>query len=198
MLMIQPGRESMEGEWVVNLRQIRWPVVLLVMAGVLGGLFGVGFLLKSQTVDQPLNAMLSQTAQVESFTVHRIGEKHEIRVRFRTATDLKAGYTQLDQEVAKILRTVPYEIKVEDLRTPDLEAVANRMDLYVQEALVTGQFAVMADRVEAEAQKVGAVARIGVDGDRVYLSLTKGDGYLYSVFSRAIEQPLRKEGGFGL
>lgn len=182
----------------MNLQQIRWPVVLVVLAVALGGLFGAGYLLKSQTVDQPLNAALSQAGQVASYSVQRTDDRHEIRVRFHAAVDLKTAYDQLEQEVGTIMRTAPYAIRVEDQRTPELESVANRIDLYVQESLVTGQFAVMAERVEAEAQKIGAVARVGVDRERVYVSLTKGDGYLYSVVDRPGPQPARAEGGFGL
>jgi hypothetical protein len=184
---------------VMNLHQIRWPVVLLALAVSLGGLFGAGFLLKSQTVDQPLHEMLARAPQVESYTVVRSDDRQTITVRLKEAADLKKAYGDLDQEVRKILKAVPYEIKVEDRRTPELEQAAQRLDLYVQEALATGQFATMAERIEAEAAKVGARASVAVDGQRVYVSIRKGDGYLYEVVQRTTERPVvLKEGGFGL
>lgn len=183
----------------MNLQQIRWPVVLLVLGITLGGLFGAGFLLKSQTVDQPLREMLAQVAQVESYTIKPVGDQQEITIRLKDSADLKEEYARLDGEIRRILKSVDYAIKVEDRRTPELEQAAKRLDLYVQEALVTGQFATMADRVEAEAQKVGAGAQVTVDGQRVYIAIKKGDAYLYSVVARNTERPaVRKEGGFGL
>lgn len=183
----------------MNLQQIRWPVVVLVLALALGAMFGGGYLLKSQTVDQPLRTMLDQAADVDSYTVVRAGDKQEITVRLKESADLKAAYDKLDEEISKILVTAPYVIKVEDRRTPELEQAAMRLDLYVQEALATGQFSTMADRVEAEAQEVGATARVGVDSRRVYVTIKKGDGHLHSVVERAAERPLvLKEGGFGL
>lgn len=183
----------------MNLQQIRWPVVLLVLAVSLGGLFGAGYLLKSQTVDQPLRAMLDKATHVESYSVARVGDRQEITVRLTEAADLKTAYAELDQQVGTLLRAVSYEIKVEDRRTPELEQVASRLDLYIHEALVTGQFATMADRVEEEAGKVGAAVRVGVDGQRVYVAIRKGDAYLFTVVERPAEQPVaRKEGGLGL
>ncbi|MFZ5824166.1 MAG: hypothetical protein ACOY94_07555 [Bacillota bacterium] len=183
----------------MNLQQIRWPVVLLVLAISLGGLFGAGYLLKSQTVDQPLRTMLDKAVHVESHSVERFGDQHKITVRLKESADLKEAYADLDKEIRTVLKTVRYEIEVEDRPTPELEQAAKRFDLYVQEALVTGQFATMADRLEAEAQKVGATVEVGVDGQRVYVAVTKGDAYLYRVVERPVERPLAlTEGGFGL
>lgn len=181
----------------MNLQQIRWPVVLLVLALSLGALFGAGSILKMTTVDRPLKEALSQAAPVDSYTVQRTGGRHQITVRLKQSADLKAAYGALDTAVGQVLESEPYAISVEDRRTPELEQVAKRLDLYVQEALVTGQFATMADRVEAEARKAGAVAEVGVDGQRVYVALRKGDAYLYSVVERPRPAAL-KEGGFGL
>lgn len=187
------------GNAIMNLQQIRWPVVLLVLAISLGGLFGAGFLLKSTTVDQPLKEMLARSAAIEQYDVKRTGDTHEITVKLKESADLKATYTSLDEEVGKLLKSVPYVIKVEDRRTPELEQAAKRLDLYVQEALATGHFATMADRLEAEAAKVGATAQVSVDSNRVYVAFKKDGGYLYSVVERLTERtPVRKEGGLGL
>lgn len=183
----------------MNLQQIRWPVVMLVLAITLGGLFGAGFLLKSTTVDQPLKEMLSKADGIESYNVQRTGEAHEITVRLKESADLKGSYGAIDKEIRTLLNTVPYKITVEDRRSPELTQVSKRLDLYVQEALATGQFATMADRVESEAQKMGAVAEVAVDGQRVYVALKKGEAYLYSVTERTQDRPMAlKEGGFGL
>lgn len=183
----------------MNLQQIRWPVVLVTLAIGLGALFGAGFLLKSQTVDQPLREMLGKAPQVESYTVSREGDRQVITVRLKPSESLKTAHRELDQEISRLLKAVPYEIKIEDRRSPELEQAAGRLDLYVHEALATGQFATMAERLEQEAQKVGATAEVAIDGKRVYVAVRKGDAYLYSVIERPQERPAaRMEGGFGL
>lgn len=168
----------------MNLQQIRWPLVLLVLAVSLAGLFGAGYILKSQTVDQPVRELLAGTPQVESYNVQQIRGQTEVTVRFAGTVDLKEAYSQLDDNLRGIMKSVQYRLQVEDQRTPALERASERIDLYVAEGVVTGQFATMADRIEAEAAAVGAAARIGIDGERVYVTLTAPDGYLFSVTDR--------------
>jgi len=168
----------------VNLQQIRWPVVLLVLAVTLAGLFGAGYVLKSQTVDQPVRELLAGTPQVESFSVEQTNGLTEITVRFASTVDLKEAYAKLDGDLRGILKGARYRLQVEDRRTPALGRASERIDIYVAEGVATGEFATMADRIEAEAEAVGAEARIGIDSERVYVTLRASDGYLFSVTER--------------
>lgn len=168
----------------MNLQQIRWPVVLLVLGVTLAGLFGAGYVLKSQTVDQPVRELLAGTPQLESYRVEQRNGEMEITVRFTGAVDLKETYAGLDEELRAILKGAPYRLRVEDERTPALRRAAERIDLYVAEGVATGAFAAMADRIEAEAEAAGAEARVAIDSARVYVTLTAPDGYLYSVTER--------------
>jgi len=189
---------SAKGDCGLNLRQMRWPVVLAALVIALAGLFGTDHLVKSKTVDQPLQQALAGVDGLASYQLQRVGGKQEISVRLAPAADLKETYTAVDQQVQQILQTAPYLIRVEDQRSEDFARVANRLDLFVQEGVSTGQFAEMAERVEAEAVSLGAEAQVAVDGERVYLSLRKGDDYLHSVVERPqYPTPLVVEGGMG-
>lgn len=182
----------------MNLQNLRWPIVIVAMAVSLGTLFGGGYLVKSQTVEEPLKAVLQGGDSIDSFTVERLEERRVIIVRLKDTPDLERTYGSLDSAVRKVLKATPYKLSVEDRRNPELEEIYRRVNLFVHEALATGHFAAMADRVEQEAARGGARARLSVDGDRVYLQLHKEGAYLYSVMDRpkpAVVPAFRTTGG---
>lgn len=184
----------------MNLQNIRWPVLVATMGVTLAVLFGAGFVVKSQTVEEPLKAMYAKSAVIETAAVERQGEKYVINVKFKNVPDFAPAYNELHAETKKLLKKAPFTIVVVDQRSPELEQAFRRVNLYVQEALATGQFSAMADRVEAEATKAGLTARLDVDGDRVFVQMHDQNGYLYSVAERtpAKEKESRTEGGIGL
>jgi hypothetical protein len=185
----------------VNLQNLRWPVVVAVMAAALMLLFGGGFVLKSRTVEEPLKMLYNGSPVVEKSELVRDGDGYAITLKLKDTPDLSSAYGNLDSETRKVLKEIPYTIKVQDSRDAALEQIYNRVNLYVQEALATGQFATMADKVDQEAAKAGMSARFAVDNDRVYLQMKDEDGYLYSVVDRPHAQSAAKpaaEGGMGL
>jgi hypothetical protein len=181
----------------VNLQGLRWPVVLAALAVTVGVLFGAGSAVKSRKVDEPLTQLYGGSPLVESYALERRAGEYRIKLRLKETPDLAQAYHTLDEETGKILSDVPYRIQVEDRRSPKLEQTFGRVNLYVQEALVTGQFAAMADKVEQEAARAGLSARVAVDEERVFVQIHDRGDYLYSVVSRTQTEPkpLRKEGG---
>lgn len=178
---------------------MRWPVLVTTMIITLAVLFTAGYLLKTRTVDEPLEALLNASPLVESHATLRFGDRREITVTLKDTPDLERAFTTLDREVRQIVKGAPYALKIADHRSATLEATFRRVNLFVQEALVTGHYADMAQRVEHEAAQSGATARLSVDQDHIYLQLKGADGYLYSVIERpkpaASAAP---EGGTGL
>ncbi|HYG58314.1 MAG TPA: hypothetical protein VD902_09670 [Symbiobacteriaceae bacterium] len=185
----------------MNLQNLRWHIVAATMAVTVALLFGVSYVLNSQTVEQPLKAMLAGSAQVDSHRIERQGSRYVITVKLKDVPDLAQAYRTLHDEAGKVLKGADFALQVEDSRSPKLEDTYRRVNLYVQEALATGQYAAMADRVEAEAEKHGLTARMAVEGDRVFVQLHDGQAYLYGVAERPAketEKQYRTEGGFGL
>ena len=184
----------------MNLQNIRWPVLVATLAVTLAVLFGAGFVVKSQTVEEPLRSVYANSPVVESSTVERLGDTYVIKVAFKDVPDFAPAYMKLHADTEKLLKETPFEIEVADRRTPELEQAFRRVNLFVQEALATGQFSTMADRVEAEAAKAGLTARLDVDNDRVFVQMHGQNAYLYSVAERgqSLEKQTRAEGGMGL
>lgn len=163
---------------------MRWPVVFAAMAVALGLLFGGGFLVKDRTVNGPLASLYEASPAVERYAIEEEAGGYVITLKLDEAADLAAAYGELALETDRLLGGAPYEIRLEDERTPALEATQRRVNLYVQEALATGQFAAMADQVAAEAAQVGQTAEMTVDSQRVYVEIRGDGGYLRSVTER--------------
>lgn len=173
---------------------MRWPFVLISLVATLTLLVGGGYAFRARTVDEPLKALYRGSSAVKSFTVVNQGAVRAISLQLDQVPDLSTVYRDLDRETRRLLGDAPYVITLKDSRTPDQEAALNRIHLYIQEALMTGGFADMADRINAEAASRNMVARVTVDGDFVYLQLQQGASVLYEVTPR---HPQRKlpEGG---
>jgi len=181
------------------MQNLRWPVVASTMAIMLAVLFGGAYLIRSGAIDQPLQRGLVAHELVESVQVEQISSRRVIRLKLSHTPDLERAYTDLDRVAKQTLKSAPYELLIEDRRTAELEQAYKRANLHVQEALVTGAFAQSAERVNHEADLVGATAILSVDRNRVYLQLKKGESYLYSVTDRRWEpQQDSARGGFGL
>lgn len=168
----------------MNLQNMRWPVVFAAMAVALGLLFGGGLLVKDRTVKEPLAALYEASPAVERYAIEEQSAGYVITLKLDEAADLAGTYGELALETERLLGGVPYEIRLEDERTPALEATERRVNLYVQEALATGQFAAMAEQVAAEAAQLGQNAEMAVDSQRVYVTIRGEDGYLLSVTER--------------
>lgn len=154
------------------------------LIATLGLLFGGGYAWGARTVDEPLKALYQSSGAVASFTMVSGRTGRVIDVKLHKVPDLAAVYKELDNKTSKLLGDTPYTIRIEDNRTEAEEAVWRRLNLYVQEALMTGNFAEMADRVEAEAANHQMVARVSVDSEHVYIQLEQGDAVLYEVLGR--------------
>lgn len=183
----------------MNLLNVRWPAVLAAAAVTLALLLGINTLITRRTVEQPLQALYNSSPALESYQIERQGDTYEVRLCLKETPDLAAVYTELDHKTREILKKKDYVLEIKDHRNQQLEQSYRRMNLYVEEAMATGQFAEMADRIAQEADSTGLTARFAADSDRVYLQIHGEGGYLYSVVERErVRTPAPAKGGVSL
>lgn len=179
----------------MNLHNVRWPALVISLAVTLALLFGTNYVVQMRTVDEPLKSLYQSSGFVQNVAVSRVGSGKHVSLKLNKVPDLAIAYQRLDRETQRLMGNKPYRIDLVDNRSPELEAAFNRLNLYAQEALVVGNFAEMASRVQTEAGALGITAKVGVDGERVYLQLEKGDHYLYELLERTPKAQAVKEGG---
>lgn len=107
-----------------------------------------------------------------------------ISVTLGGVDNLARTYGEIGETAKTILGKRPARINLTDSRTPELEALYHGVHFHLQEAVATGNFSAMADRVDAKARAAGAEAKLYVDARNVYLQLHKGGAALYSVVPR--------------
>jgi hypothetical protein len=107
-----------------------------------------------------------------------------INATLGSVDNLAKTYGAIGATARSILGRPPTRINLADSRTPELEALYFGIHLYIQEAIFTGNFAAMAERVDAGARAAGADARVYVDAANVYVQLTRQGAALYAVVPR--------------
>ncbi|MBX6377424.1 MAG: hypothetical protein IRY95_02650 [Clostridia bacterium] len=177
------GRQ--EGEWALNLRGYRLPVVLAAFVAGVALLFGGQRLYEARQVDAPLQAAFDRLDVVESFAVRRAEGGYVIEVTLKDVPNLREAYLAVDREAAALLGRVPYHIVVRDRRDPALVDAFYRLHYAVEEAIATGRFTVLADNLSKEGARLGLDRTAAwVDERFVYLQLHRGDHYLYDLRPR--------------
>ncbi len=110
-----------------------------------------------------------------------------INVTLGSVDNLAKTYGQIGATAKTILGRPPARINLADSRTPELEALYYGIHLYIQEAIFTGNFAAMAERVDAKARAAGADAGVYVDAANVYVQLAREGAALYAVIPREVK-----------
>ncbi len=165
-------------------RGLHLPTAALVFILVLAvGLIG-RFVYDKTQVTGPLEAALQRIPGVD-----------QVRLENRSRGQITA-YLELDREaylaptLQAVWRTagehgVQLAVCVQDTASPELVYLFNRLRIAAEEAIMTGQFTVLEQRVGALAGGEGVAWDLSVDRDFVYVSLRTGDHVLRRVISRA-------------
>jgi hypothetical protein len=138
-------------------------------------------------VAKPLDKTLQEINGVEQVTLHKkskLDDTVTIDVTLKNAANFATTYKQISDTAKQILGQNQVQIKINDHRTPDLEQLYYDVHFYLQEAIATGSFALMNERIQQTATEHGAAANIYVNTDTIYVKLAKGEAELYMLIPR--------------
>jgi len=154
-------------------------IFLVTVVALVGGNAAYAYL----TVERPVAAYLSTREGVLSYQISRTpGSPPEVTIKLDRVPDLPDLYKELETGLAAKLGAC--RLVIQDSRSPELVSFWDRAHLAVHEAVTSGQFVAMNDRVTALAQEYGIDLRVTVEAERVYLQGLDADGYLYQVVDR--------------
>lgn len=132
------------------------------------------------------DGLYKKISQVSSINDVRIA-KHEapptVYVSLNQNDDLQTVYNNIEKIVQQQLGT-EYKLVLLDNRTPRLKAVNELCQFPIQEAIATGNFQEMRQKVKKIAEEKHIDYSISVDSYNVYLSLKDQNGYLYEIIPR--------------
>lgn len=157
---------------------------LLLTAAIL--FFGQA-LWHSYAVAKPLDKVLQDINGVEQVTWHeksRLSEIATIDITLKNADNFASTYAQIEEAAKQILGHNGFQIKINDHRTVELEQLYYTVHYYLQEAIATGNFSLMNERVQQKVTQQGAAADIYVNANYIYLKLAKGNDDMYVLIPR--------------
>lgn len=171
----------------MRLKDLRISFIIIAIFVSLALLLGGQFLYQKYYVEQPLFKILHETKAVKNLKYDQNQPQAVLQVEFGDVGNLKESYTRVEEKAEQVLGH-PVPIKVVDHRSQDLSQVFDNSQFAVYEAIMNGNFTVMAKTV-AEQAGLAHLDRyaVYVDRNNVYIQLHKGNYYLYEVISRDSE-----------
>lgn len=177
---------------------IRIKYVILAFLLVAALLFGGQMVYQKFGYHQPVRQLLEGYPGIASFEIDDEAAVVRIVVKLERTDNLMAAYQQLDRRLWTANSGRPYELVIEDERSPALEEALHKSELAVYQALIQGNFPEMARAVDTHAREAGAEARVFVDGRNVYIQIETADCYLMSVVPRGTGAETTDGAGGGL
>lgn len=107
-----------------------------------------------------------------------------INVTLSHVDSLAKTYNDILEKGQKVFGRKNFQVILHDDRTPELDSFYYTIHYSIQEAIATGNFTAMADKVQTQARAAQIDAKIVVDEKYVYVQLAKGDNALYTVVPR--------------
>lgn len=170
----------------MNGKQYNWLVSVVAIVATLAVLAGGQMVWQRFAVAQPLDKLFQGVDGVAkaSWEEGKKDDVVQIYITLANVNNLQKTYSAINDGAKRILGTKPFKIHIEDKRTPELEQFYYNVHYHIQEAVATGNFSIMVERVQKQAADAGVAAKIIVEAKVVYLQLAKDGGEMYVVVPR--------------
>lgn len=178
----------------MSTRGRRAGLALLGLAGGLLLLFGGQAVYRWATFSRPIQSALAGRPEVLAYRVDLQADPPVVRVRLAPVEQLEETVHALDDALAAALGGGCFRLEVEDRRDAELVRDYYRLNLVLAEGLATGRFTAMEEQAQRLAGQMGLERlTLTVDARYLYVTLVKGDHYLYQLVPRSAQCP----GGVG-
>ncbi|MCR6545918.1 hypothetical protein [Dehalobacterium formicoaceticum] len=139
-------------------------------------LMGGRFLYQNQYMADRFQAKLGDIPGVTEVRI----EDRKIILTMNKVSNIKASF----QEAANIVGKRDYEIIIKDRPSKELESLVLECEIPLQEGLMRGNFTEMTRVIQEICRNRGIDARIFLDQERIYLSISSENHYLYRIIER--------------
>ncbi|HKM39176.1 MAG TPA: hypothetical protein VJ036_02800 [bacterium] len=167
-------------------RGYRVDVIIAIALLTVPILLGAQSIHRQIWMERPLSKDLQAIAGVKTATVNRKPDRYDIILNLLIVDSLPIVYRQAVCIAEKHLKSLPFSIQLIDNRTPNLEDLYWQMQIYIEEAVMLGNFGAAATNLHRLAFNAGAETQFYVDKDHIYLELRQNETYLYAVRERII------------
>lgn len=139
-------------------------------------------------VSQPLDKALKAISEVQKAELEEGGKLNEplvVHVTLDNVNNLQDTYKAINDKIQEAYGNKAYKLEIKDSRSPELEQLFNDINYYVQEAIVDGNFPLLAEKSGEMAKKLGIECKIFVDSENIYVQLSGKSASLYDVVPRS-------------
>lgn len=143
-------------------------------------LFGGYQVYKNYELVKPLESQLLAIHAVQSAHVLTTGQNPEVVVKLGKVSDLQATYRSIYADVTATLGT-PVGIELQDHRTPALSQLYETMGQILYQGIARGDYMTMTESMQSFAAKAHVTCRITMNGQDIFVQLSKGNAYLYDI-----------------
>lgn len=172
----------------MQLRGFRMKVALFVFFLVFALGMGVKYLHQQTRVIDPITAQLLQIPGVSSASVEQRllgGSRVLVKLELENDAPLSTVFRKVYQTLASSGGN--YAVQVQDSPDATILALFEQMQIAVEEAIMTGEFTLLSNRVERLASTAHVEWDLGLDREFIYLSLTDKDSSLRRVIRRGMD-----------
>lgn len=183
---------NLEGGRTVNWREwfdgLNWPMALFWSLCLFALLWGGQRLYQKNFVLRPC---LEEVKGLEGVAEVKLKGK-ELYVKLDFTDSLKSTAEKLTRITGEFLGP-DLTVYLVDTRNKELIGVWEEMSLSLAQAVTRGEFETMRPHWTAAAKRAGVDLQVAVDSSSLYLSLRKGDHYLYEILPRERQSPVQTE-----
>lgn len=170
----------------MNLRGFQIKTAMIIFITVLALGLGLQYLHQAIQVLIPLTKELQELPGVERVHLSKGSWPNRSRIMVELTLDAKVPLASSLGQVRQILSSLggAYAIELEDSATGELVELFQKIQIAAEEAIMTGQFTLLEERVETLAFGRGLQWELAVDRDFVYLRLSDTANALQRVIAR--------------
>lgn len=165
--------------------------IIVISITALSVLIGGTYLYENFIYTNPLNKTVQNMQNVESFAIEQTKDRLIIEVQFKQQEKLRPSFYQLLSELEQQKKIDPANLVIKIKNPPNQEVAsflqAGRLPIY--EALSTGEFTQLPDKLTALAEKEKVTFELDIDQQYVFLTAYKEGKVGYQVIKRT-ETPL--------
>ena len=174
---------------------LKAPLVIVSAVLVLAVLLGGAALYERSSAQIPIEEILAGHSHVSAFSVGR-DDVWVVDLTLGRVDDLRGAHGELREAIEDVLGGTDYRLKIGDSSDADLAHLWADLEIIVQQGASSGGFADMRDRLRTELETVEDVhLNVQVDEYNIFVSITRGEQYLYRVVPRTDYHLAREDSG---
>ena len=170
----------------MNSKNYNWFLSAVAVVLTLAVLAGGQMVWQRFTVVQPMDKLLQGVDGVtkSSWEEGKKDDVVQIYITLTKAKDFARTYGTIHDGAKRILGTRPFKINITDTRTAELEQFYYHTHYLLQEAVFTGNFAAMDEKIRKLSSEAGISSQVYVETKMVYVKFVKDTSEMYVVLIR--------------